>query len=106
VRKVQSHGLFTARTFRTGPHWWARAWRDAGDIAAYKELGIEPEHQSRLENGRHPIAEPMDKLNGLVHALSADDPELLNYVSKMLKSWLADWTKHEAGTRDRQEDRR
>jgi len=57
-----------------------------------KELGVEPETLSRIENGKVPITEPLDKLIRLVYAVSADDPDLLNGVTIMIKSWLTSWT--------------
>jgi transcriptional regulator with XRE-family HTH domain len=60
-----------------------------------RELGIEPEHLSRLENGKLPIAEPLDKLIRLVYALSANDLELLRCVTSMISSWLANWSTQE-----------
>jgi putative transcriptional regulator len=56
-----------------------------------KELGVEPETLSRIENGKVPITEPLDKLIRLVYAVSADDPDLLRGVMIMIKSWLTSW---------------
>jgi putative zinc finger/helix-turn-helix YgiT family protein len=71
-----------------------RLGRRANEFA--KELGIEPEHLSRLENGKHPIPEPMDKLIRLIYAVSAGDPDLLKDVMRMVKSWLVTWSKRTA----------
>lgn len=68
-----------------------RLGKKANDFA--KELGIKPEHLSRLENGRVPIPEPLDKLIRMIYAMSAEDLDLLRNVAIMVKSWLITWTK-------------
>lgn len=74
-----------------------RLGRKANEFA--KELGIEPEHLSRLENGKNPIPEPLDKLIRLIYAVSAGDPELLKTVMVMVKSWLITWRKRTSNLR-------
>jgi transcriptional regulator with XRE-family HTH domain len=74
-----------------------RLGRKANEFA--KELGIEPEHLSRLENGKNPVPEPLDKLIRLIYAVSAGDPELLKTVMVMVKSWLITWTKRTSDLR-------
>lgn len=68
-----------------------RLGKKASDFA--KELGITPDHLSRLENDRLTIPESLDKLIRLVYAVSADDPQLLRSVMRMVQSWLITWTK-------------
>jgi DNA-binding transcriptional regulator YiaG len=68
-----------------------RLGKKASDFA--KELGITPDHLSRLENDRLSIPEPLDKLIRLVYAVSAGDSQLLNSVMQMVQSWLLTWTK-------------
>jgi putative transcriptional regulator len=70
-----------------------RLGKKATDFA--RELGIESEHLSRLENGKKPVAEPMGKLIRLVYAVSANDSELLNRVVQMVGSLLVSWSKRE-----------
>jgi putative zinc finger/helix-turn-helix YgiT family protein len=57
-----------------------------------KELGIESETLSRLENGKQPLKEPMDKLIRLVYAVSSEDLELLRGVMNTVNSWLVAWS--------------
>lgn len=68
-----------------------RLGRKATEFA--KELGIKAEHLSRLENGKLPVPEPLDKLIRLVYAVSAGDPDLLRAVMVMTKSWLINWSR-------------
>ena len=74
-----------------------RLGKKAAEFA--KELGIEPEHLSRLENGKRPVPESLDKLIRLLYAVSANDAELLDRLRKTTGLWLADWRRRQAGAR-------
>ncbi len=64
-----------------------------------KDLGIKPEHLSRLENGKNAIPEPLDKLIRLIYAASSEDRDLQEKVVRMIEPWLTSWKKRMSGLR-------
>ena len=67
-----------------------RLGKKATDFA--QNLGLEPETLSRMENGKQAISEQSDKLIRLLYAISCDDRELLERVSKLVRPLLAAWS--------------
>jgi len=91
---VESHESLTGDEVR---FLRKRLGKKASDFA--KEVGIEPETLSRMENGKQGISEQLDKLIRLFYAVSANDSELLEQVKKMISSWLASWTARNVDTK-------
>lgn len=91
---VESHESLTGEEVR---FLRKRLGKKASDFA--KEVGIEPETLSRMENGKQGISEPLDKLIRLFYAVSANDAELLEQVRKIFDSWLSSWTARNSDTK-------
>ena len=56
-----------------------------------KEIGIEPETLSRIENGHQAAGEPTDKLIRLRYAFSSNDDVLLAEIKKAVERILQAW---------------
>jgi len=74
-----------------------RLGKKASDFA--RDLGVEPETLSRMENGKQSSSEQLDKLIRLLYAMSANDPELLERVRMKFDSWIASWSKQHSDAR-------
>jgi transcriptional regulator with XRE-family HTH domain len=57
-----------------------------------KDIGIEPETLSRIENDKQQAKESTDKLIRLYYAVSSGDPVLLDELKKALGELLRHWT--------------
>jgi putative transcriptional regulator len=71
-----------------------RLGKKASDFA--RDLGLEPETLSRMENGKQAISEQSDKLIRFLYAISSDDQELLEQIRKLVKPLLTAWSERSA----------
>ncbi len=66
-----------------------RLGQKATDFA--KQIGLEPETLSRIENDHIPVSERTDKLVRLYYAVAAKDPQLLGEMQAGLHQRLMTW---------------
>jgi len=57
-----------------------------------RDIGIEPETLSRIENDKQQAKESTDKLIRLYYAVCSGDPELLKRMKEDMVELLANWT--------------